>query len=109
MKRALIILPILSHVIFAAHLLFHQMGYWVAAMPILAIGLLFVKSRSASYLQIGLMTMYALEWVRTDYALVARRIAEGVSYHPALEILGVVALVAILSIIPFRIKLAEMR
>ena len=109
MKKALIILPILSHIIFAAHLLFHHFGYAVAASPLLLIGLIFVKSRSASYLQIGLMTMYALEWVRTDYALVARRIAEGVSYHPALEILGAVAFVAILSIIPFRMKLAELK
>ena len=109
MRKALLILPLLSHVVFAAHLLFHQAGYVAAAMPLLAIGLLFVKSRSVCYLQIGLMTMYALEWIRTDYVLVARRIAEGVSYHPALEILGVVALTAILSILPFRLRLAQMR
>lgn len=109
MRKALIILPILSHILFGAHLLFHGLGYYVAAIPVLAIGLLFLKSRSALYLQIGIMMMYALEWIRTDYALVARRIAEGVSYHPGLEIIGAVALLAILSIIPFRMKLAEMR
>ena len=108
MKKALFILPILSHIVFGAHLLFHHFGYAVAAIPVLLIGLLFVKSRSAYYLQIGIMTMYALEWIRTDYAFMVRRAAEGVSFHPGLEIMGAVALVAILSIIPFRMKLAEL-
>lgn len=109
MKKALFILPILSHIVFGAHLLFHHFGYAVAAIPLLLIGLLFVKSRSAYYLQIGIMTMYALEWIRTDYAFVARRVAEGISYHPGFEIIGAVALVAILSIIPFKMKLAELQ
>ena len=45
MPFLLLILPILAHILLAAHLLFHGLGLFVSVLPLLAVPLLFIPKR----------------------------------------------------------------
>ena len=83
-----LLFPALAHVLFAAHLLFHGAALWVVALPVAALVLAFVPVRYMNRLQQLCLLGYACEWAYSTYELVARRILEGRSYHPALEIMA---------------------
>ncbi|HJD06623.1 MAG TPA: hypothetical protein IAA02_01950, partial [Candidatus Sutterella merdavium] len=96
-----LILPALAHVLFAAHLLFHGAALWVVALPVAALVLAFVPVRYMNRLQQLCLLGYACEWAYSTYELVARRILEGRSYHPALEIMAGVTLFTLLTALVF--------
>lgn len=96
-----LLFPALAHVLFAAHLLFHGAALWVVALPIVALVLAFVPVRYMNRLQQICLLCYTCEWAYSTYELVARRILEGRSYHPALEIMAGVALFTLLTALVF--------
>ena len=96
-----LLLPVLAHVLFAAHLLFHGAALWVVALPVAALVLAFVPVRYMNRLQQLCLLGYACEWAYSTYELVARRILEGRSYHPALEIMAGVTLFTLLTALVF--------
>lgn len=86
-----LLLPVLAHVLFAAHLLFHGAALVLAFVPV----------RYMNRLQQLCLLGYACEWAYSTYELVARRILEGRSYHPALEIMAGVTLFTLLTALVF--------
>lgn len=96
-----LLFPALAHVLFAAHLLFHGAALWVVALPVAALVLAFVPVRYMNRLQQLCLLGYACEWAYSTYELVARRILEGRSYHPALEIMAGVTLFTLLTALVF--------
>lgn len=103
MKRCLLMLPpAFSHLLFCAHLLYQGAPLWVAAIPLIGLPLLAVRQFPLPQVQILALLCYAIEWVRTTWALTTFRLDAGVSIHPAIEILGGVALFTLLSALVFR-------
>lgn len=103
MKRCLLMLPpAFSHLLFCAHLLYQSAPLWVAALPLIGLPLLAVRRFPLPQVQILALLCYAIEWVRTTWALTTFRLDAGVSIHPAIEILGGVALFTLLSALVFR-------
>ena len=96
-----LLFPALAHVLFAAHLLFHGAALWVVALPVAALVLAFVPVRYMNRLQQLCLLGYACEWAYSTYELVARRILEGRSYHPALESMAGVTLFTLLTALVF--------
>ena len=82
-----LVFPVLSHVLFAAHQLFHGSSLWVAALPIVAIVAACFPVRYMNRLQQVILLGYTCEWAYSTYELVARRLLEGRSVHPAVEIM----------------------
>lgn len=96
-----LILPALAHVLFAAHLLFHGAALWAVVLPIVALALSFAPIRYMNRLQQLCLLCYTCEWAYSTYELVARRILEGASYHPALEIMAGVTIFTLLTALVF--------
>ena len=69
MPFLLLILPILAHILLAAHLLFHGLGLFVSVLPLLAVPLLFIPKRSAWELVLQRMA-WGEPWMRAG-AIVA--------------------------------------
>ena len=65
MPFLLLILPILAHILLAAHLLFHGLGLFVSVLPLLAVPLLFIPKRWMVWLQSALLVLWGIEWLRT--------------------------------------------
>lgn len=92
-----LIFPSLAHVLFSAHLLFHGQPLWAVILPCIALLLQFLPIPYMNRLQQVALIVYACEWAYSTYELVARRILEGMAYHPALEIMSGVTLFTLLS------------
>ena len=58
MPFLLLILPILAHILLAAHLLFHGLGLFVSVLPLLAVPLLFIPKRWMVWLQSALLVLW---------------------------------------------------
>ncbi|MBI5240745.1 MAG: hypothetical protein HY926_09755 [Elusimicrobia bacterium] len=94
-------LPGLSLLLLAAHWL-HGGSAAAAAAMLLLIGLLAVRKPWASRTLQLVLAAGALEWLRTLASLVQQRQAQGEPYLRLAVILGAVALVTALSILPLR-------
>lgn len=90
----LLVAPIVSYVLFAAHLLFHGWGVWVAVAALVPLAFIGFKNRIASILHTVLLWLIGLEWVRTTGELVKMRIAEGMEWERAAAILAACACLA---------------
>ena len=77
MPFLLLILPILAHILLAAHLLFHGLGLFVSVLPLLAVPLLFIPKRWMVWLQSALLVLWGIEWLRSAWELVLQRMAWG--------------------------------
>ena len=91
MRYLLMLPPALSHLLFCAHLLYQ-------GAPPLSV----VRRFPLPQMQMLALLCYAIEWVRTTWALTTFRLEVGISIHPAIEILGGVALFTLLSALVFR-------
>ncbi len=109
MKKAAVILPVLAHLLFGAHLLFHGFALWIAVLPLAALVLMFVPIKAMHRAQQLLLVIYAAEWARAGGALIARRTAEGGAIHPAAEIMAGVTLFTLLAVffVPRRVREPE--
>ena len=67
MPFLLLILPILAHILLAAHLLFHGLGLFVSVLPLLAVPLLFIPKRWMVWLQSALLVLWGIEWLRSAW------------------------------------------
>ena len=68
--------PVLAHVLFGAHLMFHGFGYAVA-LPLICLLLLFVPRNWMRLLLFALLSLWSIEWLRAGVMLVMSRIEEG--------------------------------
>lgn len=89
--------PVLSTLVFCAHLLYHGVPLAAAAAPLGALVLLAVKGAGAARLLALLHVLFACEWARAGGKIVMRRLEAGDSIHPALEIMAGVTLFTILA------------
>lgn len=96
-KVLLSIPPVLSTLLFCAHLLFHGMPIPIAAAPLTALILLWIPSVWSVRLLAIVQAFFALEWARAGFELVMRRLDAGGSIHPALEIMAGVTIFTLLS------------
>ena len=105
MKTALLfIAPILAHILFGAHLMFHGFGYAVA-VPLVLLLLLFVPRNWMRLLQMAIL--WSLEWVRAGVMLVMARLNEGRSPVVAGAIMAATALFTLLA--AFVLRTAAMK
>ena len=102
MRYLLMLPPALTHLLICAHLLYQGAPLWVAALPLIGLPLLVVRRFPLPQMQMLALLCYAIEWVRTTWALTTFRLEVGISIHPAIEILGGVALFTLLSALVFR-------
>ncbi len=107
MKTALLfIAPILAHILFDAHLMFHGYGYAVA-VPLVLLLLLFVPRNWMRLLQMAILFLWSLEWVRAGVMLVMARLNEGRSPVVAGAIMAATALFTLLA--AFVLRTAAMK
>lgn len=92
MRRLLLIFPVLAHILFAAHLLFHGLPVYVAALPLAAVVLVFFKSAIPLRATQMLLAGYGLEWARAGWVLIDARLAHDMSIMPAAPIMAAVTL-----------------
>ena len=102
MKKVLLYVPIvLSLVVLGAH--FMRDGSFVGVFgALLLIGLLFVRRSWIARLEQVMLTLGALEWLRTMYELAHIRALHGQPYGRMLVILGIVAAVTLCSALLFQ-------
>jgi hypothetical protein len=99
----LLTFPILSILLFAAHLLFWGKTLWIL-YPLALIAVLFIPRRFiARLLQLSLLC-FAAEWGYSAYALFMRRILHGQPWGTAVAILAAVTLLTALSAFVFQTK-----
>ena len=102
MKTALLFLPpVLAHILFGAHLLFHGFGYAVA-LPLVCLFLLFVPRNWMRLLQFSILALWSIEWVRAGVMLVMTRLEEGRSPTVAGLIMAGTALFTLLAAFALR-------
>lgn len=107
MKTALLfIAPILAHILFGAHLMFHGFGYAVA-VPLVLLLLLFVPRNWMRLLQMAILFLWSLEWVHAGVMLVMARLNEGRSPVVAGAIMAATALFTLLA--AFVLRTAAMK
>ena len=96
MPFLLLILPILAHILLAAHLLFHGLGLFVS------VPLLFIPKRWMVWLQSALLVLWGIEWLRSAWELVLQRMAWGEPWMRAGAIVAGCGLFSWLTIFVFR-------
>ncbi len=99
----LLIFPVLSYLLFIAHLKFHGMLLW-CLVPLMLLCLLMIPNRINKYIQQAALVVSAAEWVLTAYLLYLQRVASGRPFTTAMCILGGVALFTLLSALVFDSK-----
>ncbi|MGN1209687.1 MAG: hypothetical protein ACI4SV_05245 [Duodenibacillus sp.] len=92
MRRLLLVFPVLAHVLFAAHLLFHGLPIYIAALALVAAALVFFKSSLALRSTQILLAAYGIEWARAGWVLVEMRLTHDMSIMPAAPIMAGVTL-----------------
>lgn len=92
-----LIFPILAYVLFAAHLLFHGFGLWIAVAGLIPIALIGFGHKAVIYGHTVLLSLIGIEWLRTMWTLVEIRRAHGVDWMLAATILTACALWSFLS------------
>jgi hypothetical protein len=98
-------LPALALVLLAAHL-FHAGAIVLAILPLLLIGLLFVRRWWAARILQFVLAVATIEWVLTAITLARLRAAHGEPYVRLVAILGTVALfTALAAFVPQRTSL----
>jgi hypothetical protein len=98
---ALLVIPGLALVLFAAHLL-HAGWVPLTALALLLIGLLLVRRPWAAWIVQGVLVVAAIEWALTAYGLAQLRMSHGQPYLRLLAILGGVTLFTALAAATFR-------
>ena len=93
--------PVLAHVLFGAHLMFHGFGYAVA-LPLICLLLLFVPRNWMRLLQFALLSLWSIEWLRAGVMLVMTRLEEGRSPTVAGLIMAGTALFTLLAAFALR-------
>ncbi len=83
------------YALMSAHCLFHGLGLWLCALPLVLFSLLLVKRRWALRLNQVALVLMSGEWVRTTTTLILTRIEMGEAWMRAGVILGVVALITL--------------
>ena len=101
MYRFLLLFPAAAVILFSAHLLFHGFGWVTSAMPLLALPLLFLRTRLTVTSLKVMLVLFALEWARAGWVLVAARLDAGTRIHPAAEIMAGVTVFTLLSALVF--------
>jgi hypothetical protein len=95
------LLPALALLLLAAH--FFRAGLPpLAALCVTAVGLLFVRATWAARTLQALLGLGTLEWIRTAWVFATARAAAGQPYGRLLAILGLVALVTVVSAVILR-------
>lgn len=102
MPFLLLILPVLAHILLAAHLLFHGLGLFVSVLPLLAVPLLFIPKRWMVWLQSALLVLWGIEWLRSAWELILQRMAWGEPWMRAGAIVAGCGLFSWLTILVFR-------
>lgn len=92
-----LIFPILAYVLFAAHLLFHGFGLWIALAGLIPVALIGLRQKAVIYTHTMLLSLIGFEWLRTMWALVEIRRAYDVDWMLAATILSTCALWSFLS------------
>ncbi|MDO4937364.1 MAG: hypothetical protein Q4E62_05545 [Sutterellaceae bacterium] len=82
-----LIFPILAYVLFAAHLMFHGFGLFVAAAGLLPAFFVGFRHKAIVYVHTALLILIGLEWLRAMWALVEIRLAHGMDWKLAAAIL----------------------
>lgn len=77
----------LTHILFAAHLLFHGWGWLSVCIILFFLVMSFFPRRHMGKFQMGIFALYSIEWVRTTIFLVQERIDQDRPYSLALGIL----------------------
>lgn len=97
MKLSLLLAPAaLAYVLLGAHVLFHGFGL-AALLAVVPIALLFAPNRGVWRAHLALLSLSALEWARTGFELVARRLEEGRSPVAGGAIIAAVTLATLLA------------
>ena len=102
----LLLIPLLSHLLMGAHIMFHGAGLFAFTALIPAV-LLFVPRGWMPTLRRVLLVLWALEWVRAGAMLVMERVAQGRPFTLAACIMGGTALFTLLTAAVF--SLARVR
>lgn len=101
----LLLLPVLAHVVFAAHCYFHGL-HALVALPAMLATALWIRHRSIPWIELVALAAFAAEWLRTAWVLVEIRRLHGMPYATALAILTTVALLTAASaLVPFAKRL----
>ena len=106
MPFLLLILPILAHILLAAHLLFHGLGLFVSVLPLPGLlsadSAVFLPKRWMVWLQSALLVLWGIEWLRSAWELVLQRMAWGEPWMRAGAIVAGCGLFSWLTIFVFR-------
>ncbi len=93
------IFPAIAHLLFAAHLLFHTSSWALAALPLLAMQLWYIKRNWVLMLEGLVLIAFASEWLRAGWFLVQSRLDAGRPWQTAGLIMVGVAAYTLLSAI----------
>jgi hypothetical protein len=106
MKRLVLLAPVLSLLLLAAHFVRAQLP---AVISVALIGLLALRAQWSVLALQGCLVLGSIEWLRTLLATAAARIAMGQPYARMALILGVVAALTFASALVFQLPVLRQR
>lgn len=92
---------ILSLLLLGAHFSRHNMSFLII-VPLILLGLLFLRERWVARLIQGVLVLASLEWLRTAVILALQRQNQGMPWARSAVILGAVCLFTLASALVFR-------